>query len=105
MEFGSGTNSAFSNDAEIVWRPPDDLAGASHLARFMRQHHIGSFRELLARSTEDIEWFWDAVLKELSIRFATPYSKAVDLSRGAAQVIAMTGAGVALVSLEILGRS
>jgi rare lipoprotein A len=29
----------------------------------------------------------------------------IDLSRGAAQVIAMTGAGVAPVSLEILGRS
>lgn len=29
----------------------------------------------------------------------------IDLSRGAAQVIAMTGAGVAPVSIEVLGRS
>jgi len=29
----------------------------------------------------------------------------IDLSRGAAQAISMTGAGVANVSLEILGRS
>ena len=29
----------------------------------------------------------------------------IDLSRGAAQAISMTGAGVASVSLEVLGRS
>lgn len=38
----------------------------------------------MRRSTTDIEWFWNAVLTDLDIRFYKPYSKVVDLSRGIA---------------------
>ena len=38
----------------------------------------------MQRSTDDIAWFWDAVLRELEIRFYRPYSQVVDLSRGMA---------------------
>ena len=48
----------------------------------MRQHGIKDFDELMRRSTEDVAWFTDAVLKFLDIQFYKPYSQVVDLSKG-----------------------
>ena len=67
---------------EIVWRPSCEQAEGSRLAAFMRKHGIATFDELMRRSTEDIAWFWNAVIADLDIRFRTPYTNIVDLSRG-----------------------
>ncbi|MBI3959950.1 MAG: AMP-binding protein [Chloroflexi bacterium] len=48
----------------------------------MDRHAIASYDELLARSIDDIAWFWDAVLADLDIRFDVPYSQVVDLGGG-----------------------
>ncbi|MBI5933344.1 MAG: AMP-binding protein [Chloroflexi bacterium] len=48
----------------------------------MRQHGIADFDALMKRSTEDVAWFTDAVLKYLDIEFYEPYSQVVDLSGG-----------------------
>ncbi len=56
----------------------------AHLTRFMRQNGIGSFAELSERSAQEVAWFTDAVLRYLDIRFRTPYTQVVDLSRGPA---------------------
>src|SRR5439155_2049011 len=74
----------FEFDSEIVWRPTPELIAQSNLKRFMERHRLGSLEELMERSTTDIAWFWDAVLKELEIRFTKPYSQVMDLSRGIA---------------------
>ncbi|HNS40212.1 MAG TPA: AMP-binding protein, partial [Promineifilum sp.] len=72
----------FSFGGEIVWRPTPDYIERSHLTRFMRLHDIASYDELQERSTSDIAWFTDAILKYLDIRFRVPYSQVVDLSDG-----------------------
>jgi len=36
----------------------------------------------MRRSTTDIAWFWDTVLRDLDIQFSKPYSQVVDLSEG-----------------------
>lgn len=72
----------FAFGGEIVWRPTPDQISRTHLKRFMDRHQIKSFDELLRRSTQDIEWFWRAVLDDLGIEFFEPYKKIVDLSRG-----------------------
>src|SRR6266511_3244306 len=69
---------------EIVWRPTPELVAQSNLKRFMDQHGVGSIEALQRRSTTDIAWFWDAVLKDLQIQFYKPYSRVVDLARGIA---------------------
>ncbi len=74
----------FEFGGEIVWRPTPAHIANSNLKRFMERHGIASFDELMRRSTVDIAWFWDAVLQELDIRFYTPYTQIVDLSRGMA---------------------
>ena len=76
--------SEFQFGGEIVWRPGADLIARSRLKHFMDRHGVDTLAELQHRSTEDIEWFWDAVLKELGIEFFQPYERILDDSRGIA---------------------
>src|SRR5438045_1504648 len=71
-----------SGSPEIVWRPDQAYIERSRLRRFMEQHRLGSVQELLARSTTDVEWFWDAVVRDLELEWFRPYSRVLDLSRG-----------------------
>ncbi len=50
----------------------------------MRSHGIGSLAELTRRSVDDVEWFWDAVVRDLDIGFSTPYERVIDRSAGPA---------------------
>ncbi len=72
----------FDFGGDIVWRPTREHIERAHLTAFMRQHGIESFDALMTRSTQEVEWFTDAVLKFLNIEFYEPYSQAVDLSEG-----------------------
>ncbi len=71
-----------TQEAEIIWTPSEELREKSNVARFMRAHGISSYEELVQRSTEEIEWFWDAVVKDLQIEFFEPYERVLDTSRG-----------------------
>jgi acetyl-CoA synthetase len=75
---------SFDFGGEIVWRPTPDYIARAHLTRFMAQHGLSSFAALLRRSTADVPWFTDAVLKYLDIQFERPYAQVVDLARGPA---------------------
>ncbi len=66
----------------IVWRPSDEYVERANVTRFMRAHGISTYDELLRRSVEDIAWFWDAVVRDLDIRFLHPYSTVVDTRAG-----------------------
>jgi acetyl-CoA synthetase len=48
----------------------------------MRSHRLSGFNELLDRSTTDVSWFTDAVLKYLDIQFYQPYTQVLDRSSG-----------------------
>ena len=69
-------------DDEIIWRPDPETAKQTRIARFMAQHGLSSLEALQRRSVEDLEWYWDAVSKDLSWAWSTPYRKVADLSRG-----------------------
>ncbi len=72
----------FTFGGDIVWRPTREHIERAHLTAFMRRHGIENFDALMKRSTEDVAWFADAVLKYLDIEFYEPYSQVVDLSGG-----------------------
>ncbi len=74
--------SGFQKGGEIVWRPTPAYVEGSHLQRFMQRYGIASVDALLRRSTDDVGWFWEAVLDYLDIRFCKPYEKILDLSDG-----------------------
>ncbi len=67
---------------EVAWRPTPDYVENANVTRLMRAHGIDSIDELRRRSVQDIEWFWDAVVKDLPIDFTTPYERVMDLSGG-----------------------
>ena len=69
---------------EIAWHPTREWIERSNLHRFMAAHGIGSLDELQRRSTGDVAWFWDAMIRDLGIEFYEPCSEVVDLSAGIA---------------------
>ena len=67
---------------DVIWEPTADVIERSRLKRFMDRHQIADVKELIERSTTDIEWFWDAAVHDLGIHFYKGYERAVDLSQG-----------------------
>ncbi len=67
---------------DVMWEPSADVLAKSRLKRFMDEHGISSFHDLLKRADDDIEWFWDAAIKDIDIAFYRHYDKVVDLAEG-----------------------
>jgi len=85
LQFKTGHTSRVSEfqfGGEFVWLPTPELIAQSNLQRFINKHALGSYEELMRRSTTDITWFWDTVLCDLEVQFYKPYSRVVDLSEG-----------------------
>jgi acetyl-CoA synthetase len=67
---------------EVVWTPSENVLEHANVVRLMRRHGFSSYRELVARSIEDPEWFWPAAVEDTGIELYEPWSEVVDLSRG-----------------------
>ncbi len=67
-----------------VWVPTEDTVERANVTRLARKHGLSSYAELAARSRDDIEWFWPAVVDDLGLEFSAPYKKVIDTSRGIA---------------------
>ena len=74
-----------------MWSPSPEYIERANVTRFMRAHGIATYEELVARSVGDIEWFWDAVVRDLGISFLTPYEQVLDTSRGVEWATWFTG--------------
>jgi acetyl-CoA synthetase len=72
----------FAAVAEIVWRPSPEVLQRANVVRLMRRHGIDDYRELVARSQNDPEWFWAAAVEDLGLEFSMPWNQVTDLSRG-----------------------
>lgn len=67
---------------DVAWRPDAELLERSNVARFAAEQGLSSFEELLARSIDEPDWFWDAVVRFLDLRWAEPYERVLDTSDG-----------------------
>src|SRR5579885_3374964 len=85
-------------DARYIWEPSADIVERARVTTFMREHGIAGWRELLRRSQDDVEWFWDAVVRHLGIEFSTPYDRVLDESGGPAWPRWFTGGRVNLTA-------
>ena len=75
-----------------VWAPADsEQAAATNVGRFMAAHRIADFDELVRRSIDEAEWFWDAVVRFLDLEWTSPYSRVLDTSDGIAWARWFTG--------------
>jgi acetyl-CoA synthetase len=68
----------------VIWRPDPEVAARTRLAGFMRRHGIATLADLRRRSVEDPEWYWDAVSRDLGLRWLRPYTRVLDTSEGIA---------------------
>ena len=68
--------------AAIIWRPTPEIAERSRIGRFMRAHGITALGELHRRSVADPAWYWEAAVRDLGVRWTTPYARVLDESRG-----------------------
>ena len=73
-----------STESGFVWVPSEELKRASRLGAFLGRHGLKSCDALRVRAAYDPEWFWDAVIRYIDLRFDTPYERALDLSVGIA---------------------
>jgi acetyl-CoA synthetase len=73
-----------SASPDIAWRPGSAYLERSRLLRFMRAEGITSYPELMRRSVQEPEWFWDAVSKDLGLEWYRPYEQVMDASKGVA---------------------
>ena len=85
-------------DARYIWEPSAEVVERARATAFMREHGIADWRELITRSQDDIEWFWDAVVRHLGIEFSTPYERVLDSSRGPAWPRWFTGGKINLTA-------
>lgn len=74
--------SEFEFGGEIAWRPSLEQIEQSNLYQQFMRLGFTSLEEFQRASVSDVAWFWDAMLRELDVRFYEPYSQVVDLSGG-----------------------
>jgi len=70
------------SEDRVIWQPYGEYLTQSNVRRFMDAHGIGSYEELIERSTADVAWFWDAALKDLGVVWDEPYHTVLDESDG-----------------------
>src|SRR5689334_12614602 len=83
--------------SDYAWTPGDDYVANANVTRLMRTHGLATIDDLRRRSVNDVEWFWDAVVKDLGIEFSTPYADVLDDSQGAPWAKWFTGGRINLV--------
>jgi acetyl-CoA synthetase len=66
----------------VEWRPTEEYLNRSRLLRFLKQCGFSTYEELLEWSTAQPAAFWDAVMRDLDLRFYEPYEQTLDASRG-----------------------
>jgi acetyl-CoA synthetase len=72
----------------------------ANVTRLMRAHGIATEEELVERSTSDVEWFWDAAIRDLGLEFYEPYASILDTSRGVEWATWFGGGSVNLAHLR-----
>ncbi len=71
------------NDSSIIWRPSGEYL-KSRVANFAEQQGIDpeDWRTLIAKSTNDIEWFWNSFLTYADMQWSKPYKTLLDQTKG-----------------------
>jgi acetyl-CoA synthetase len=67
---------------DAIWTPDQDVLDRANVVRLMRRHGFATYRELVARSVADPEWFWPAAVEDMGLELYEPWSQVVDVSRG-----------------------
>ncbi len=67
---------------DIIWQPYGDYLVKSRISAFMKKHGLETYEELVERSTDDIEWFWESCLEDIGVEWFKKYDTLLDISDG-----------------------
>ena len=80
MHFTGGNMGTTMTD--VIWRPTGDYLKC-RVTDYMQSVGVSDVKELVKRSGQDTEWFWQTALDYVGIRWQKPYGKKLmDDSKG-----------------------
>jgi len=68
--------------SDWIWTPSREFIERTNVYRFMQRLGIATYQEFVRYSQENLEQFWDEVVRELSIDWFQPYHQVLDTSAG-----------------------
>jgi acetyl-CoA synthetase len=71
-----------SNNNNFIYTPTNEKGVNSNISHFMIKHGITDYSRLLQKSTENIEWYWNAVNDDLNLEWYKKYDQLFDSSNG-----------------------
>ncbi|PWB61327.1 MAG: AMP-dependent synthetase [Bradyrhizobiaceae bacterium] len=66
----------------FAWQPSEAFKRASNWSAFLAAENLADYEQLERKAAQDPEWFWDALIRFLDVRFVKPYARVLDLSQG-----------------------
>lgn len=66
---------------DVIWRPTGEYLNC-RVTDYMKSVGIADWKELVKRSSQDTEWFWQTALDFVGFRWMKPYDKLMDQSKG-----------------------
>ena len=73
---------AISNNLDHEYTPSGEKFSNTNLSRFMKKHKITSYQQLVQKSNKNTEWYWNAVNKDLDLKWFRKYDRLIDSSNG-----------------------
>lgn len=67
---------------EIVHEPTREFVESTNVWEFMQEHGIDDYEELIERTCNEVDWFWDEMVEYLDIDFYEEYDTVRDDSEG-----------------------
>src|SRR5258707_10228377 len=65
-----------------AWTPTPESIGERNWTKFAKAAGLADYDALAAKAAREPEWFWNALIKFLDVRFIRPYDRVLDLSKG-----------------------
>jgi len=66
----------------FIWYPPKELVEESNVKAFMDAEGFSDYKQMVEKSTADIEWWWSKAVEWLNVEWFEPYEKVYDMSKG-----------------------
>ena len=64
--------------SRFTFTPTDAQIQDSNIYRFMKQYNIDSLDSLTIKACNDLEWFWQAVERDVGVIWDVPYTRVLD---------------------------
>lgn len=84
-------NNYANHEVAPAWIPSTDAA-ETNIGKMMRDRNFTNYDDFYKWSVNSPEEFWDSCIKELGVKFDTPYESVFELSRGVQHVEYLRGA-------------